>query len=67
MRYHVTVSDSTGERYEFILSDPVAKDFKDFINGVHKEQFFTIVAGKNFVMLSRKYIAHVLFEVEGGN
>lgn len=67
MRYHVTVNTNTGKVYEFILSERVAESFRDFVNGLHKEQFFTIVAGKNFVMLSRKSIEHVLFEQEGDN
>lgn len=64
MNYNVAVNTNTGRTYQFILSRKTADDFVEFVNGAHKEQFFTIIAGGSCVMLSRKSIEYVLIEQE---
>lgn len=64
MRYVINVRTNTGSNYKFICNEQVTNKFKDFVNGLHSEQFFTIYAGKNFVMLSRRSIEYVSFEEE---
>lgn len=61
MRYEVTVTTNTGKVYQFVMNDYVASEFKDFVDGIDKKQFYTISASMDFVMLSRKSIEHVYF------
>lgn len=62
----ITITCKSGKEYKFLANDVIAKKFEDFVNGISKEQFFTVHSDEAFFMVSRKYIEYVLF-VENKN
>lgn len=62
MVYMVEIVATKGT-YRIKCNESVASEFRDFVDGVDKKQFYTFHSGDNFSMVSRKAIEYVIFSV----